>query len=125
MLKEKIKEVKIKEFRETAKEMRSKEYDLVSIVPLTDNGLDLLYFFNGLENNVKIFKVKLNAGHAHMDSVVDIYPVANAYELETRDLHNVWFDGNDNMKKRFFLSDEEFAQLEKQHNERHGVKKDA
>jgi NADH:ubiquinone oxidoreductase subunit C len=103
---DKIKKLKSKaDLVKAVKEMRAKGFHLAAMVPLLEQGrLSLIYFFL-LKNEHEFLSVDLDAKHPHMDSVIEIYPNANSFELESRDLFGIWFDGNKDMEKRFFLAE--------------------
>ena len=103
---DKIKKLKTKKaLVDAVKEMRAKGYHLAAMVPLLEQGkLSLIYFFL-LKNEREFLAVDLDAKHPHMDSVVETYPNANSFEQESKDLFGIWFDGNKDMEKRFFLAE--------------------
>lgn len=105
---EQLDKVKTKEaLTEKVKGLKAKGFHLAAMVPLLEKGkLTLIYFFL-LKNEHQFLAIDLDAKHPHMDSMVELYPTANSFELECRDLFGIWFDGNEEMGKRFFLPEGE------------------
>jgi len=103
---DKVKKLKTKKAMvEAVKGMKDKGFHLAAMVPLLEKGrLSLIYFFL-FKSEHEFLAIDLDAKHPHMDSVISIYPNANSFELESRDLFGIWFDGNKDMEKRFFLAE--------------------
>lgn len=103
----KIEEVKEKKkLVSKVKKMHEQGFHLIAIVAWPSaKELKLLYFF-ALEGQEKVLAIKLNKAHPHMDSILSICPTAFSFEQECMELFGIWFDGNPNMGKRMFLSED-------------------
>lgn len=99
-----IEKIKVADLREKVKALREKNFHLVALIPWEKKGLQLIYFFS-LPGREKLLAIDLNPKKPALESIVDIYPSANTYELEQKELFGIDFKNNPNIKQRLFLAE--------------------